>query len=62
MSYPNYSTEASVLHAVIEGREDDAIKVLAAHFNDSELIEYHETLGKIMDLVLADATRRGLRT
>lgn len=62
MSYPNYSTEGSVLHAVIEGREHDAKLVIGAHFNDTELIEFYEALGKIMDLVAADARRRGLRT
>jgi hypothetical protein len=62
MSYPNYSTEGSVIHAMIEGREDDAKLVVGAHFNDLELIEFHETLAKTMDVVLAEATRRGLRT
>lgn len=60
--YPHYSTEASILHAVIEDREDDAKKVIVAHLNDTELIEFHDTLGKIMDLVNEDARRRGLRT
>lgn len=60
--YPNYSTEGSILHAVIEDREGDAVKVIGAHLNDTELIEFHESLGKTMDLVLADARRRGLVT
>lgn len=60
--YPHYSTEASILHAVIEDRDEDARKVIAAHLNDMELIELHDTLGKIMDMVNEDARRRGLRT
>jgi hypothetical protein len=62
MSYPQNSTEGSVLHAVIEGRENDAKLVIHAHFSDAELIEYHDSLGKVMDLVNEEATRRGLRT
>jgi len=60
--YPNYSTEGSILHAVIEGRTTDANMIITAHLNDTELIEYYEALAKTMDLVIADATRRGLTT
>lgn len=62
MVYPNYSTEGSVLHAVIEGRFDDAEKVIAAHFTDAELIEFHAQLATTMDLVNAEATARRIRT
>lgn len=59
--YPNPTTEASVLHAVIEDREGDAAEKLAKGFRDEELIGFLDALGKTMDLVNAELTARGIR-
>lgn len=54
------STEAAILHAVIENREDEAIEMIKTTLFNGELIELTETVGRLLDLLNADARRRGL--
>jgi len=54
------STEAYVLHAVIENREDEAVDQIRERFFNNELIEFTESVGHLLDLLNADIRRRGL--
>lgn len=54
------SAEAAVLHAVIENREDEAADQIKERFFNNELIEFTESVGRLLDLLNADIRRRGL--
>lgn len=55
------STEAAIMHAVIENRHDDAIEMIKTSLFDGELIEFYESVSQLLDLLAADAERRGIR-
>lgn len=54
------SAEAAVLHAVIENHEDEAADQIKERFFNNELIEFTESVGRLLDLLNADIRRRGL--
>lgn len=55
------STEAAILHAMIESREDEATEMIKTSLFNNELIEFSETVGRLLDRLNEDIRRRGLR-
>lgn len=57
MSVP-LSAEAAFLHALIEGRPDDARETLA-DFSGSELVDLYRVLGEAGEMVASEHQARG---
>lgn len=55
------SAEEQIIRSVIEDDKGYAA-VLLTDWLDGELVEFHDSLSQAMDLVLAEARARGLRT
>lgn len=55
------SAEEQIIRSVIEDDKGYAA-VLLTDWLDGELVEFHGSLSQAMDLVLAEARARGLRT